>query len=88
MTSKAPIDLPADVQRLVSYTELNSSHWWRNAIDRITLAVLWLADGPRAAAQVCEAVGAALGSDRMRATVEASLGRMVASGEVMGRTSG
>ncbi len=76
-------NLPADVGRLIHYTALNNSNWWSQAIDRIVLAVLWLAPAPSSSEEVCDAVCAALGSPSVALRADAALIRHVASGSVM-----
>ena len=83
MNQPAPNQLSAELERLVSYTELNSSNWWRNAIDRISVAVLWLSGGSLRLEEISSSVALALGSQSVIPAVEQSIGRMVASGHLI-----
>ena len=74
--------LPADLDRIIHFTELNSSDWWVSALDRIILAVLWSHKEPADLATITADVGSTLGSQVMGARVATSLGKMVASGQV------
>lgn len=77
--------LPGHIVALIHQTELHESGWWNEAIDRLLLASLWLAEGPLGADAIERAIRNDAGVDLGRPTVEEAIHRLVQREQITAR---